>query len=430
MRILLVSYIYGNSLVGGAEAFMAGLTRALARHGHTIEVATTAAAGLLAPSAFGIHWVKGFQEGGEMEDGIPIHRFDVKNHDRLQKLASRILLRRVRRELKDRTYLDEEPESWIRFLTETAKRRPAVYQALYQFCRGPISPKLLRFLDSHTKNFDVVLATMVPFNTMAYAVKAARKAGRPVGIIPLFHHLDWYHHWKHFYDTFKAADFLFVLNDYSVDFFRKMGCRALRLGVGFDPEDFPPNPERAAAFRARFELPSSGAMLLFVGRKVPSKRYDLAIETVRRLRRDGHDAFLVMVGPDEDRTSVTEDGVYYLDRLSREDLLLAYQACDILVEPTEFESFGIIFCEAWMYEKPVIGNRRCPAVASLIRHGENGFLGTTAEDMEKAVLQILLNPGLGREMGRRGRERVLMEYGWDNIVNTIEESFATYGNHK
>ena len=430
MKILLVSYIYGNALVGGAEAFMAGLTRALARHGHTVEVATTSASGLQAPSAFGIHWIKGFPEGGEMEDGIPVHRFDVKNHDRLQKLASRILLRRVQKDLQGRTYLNEEPESWIHFLVDTAERRPAVYQALYQFCRGPISPKLLRFLDARTGDYDAVLATMVPFNTMAYAVKAARKAGRPVGVIPLFHHLDWYHHWRHFYDTFRAADHLFVLNDYSVNLFNRMECRAVCLGVGFDPEDFPADPEGTAAFRSRFTLPKSGAMCLFVGRKVASKRYDLAMETLRRLRGNGHNVFLVMVGPDEDRQSVSEAGVYYLNRLSRKDLLLAYQACDILLEPTEFESFGIIFCEAWMYEKPVIGNRRCPAVASLIRHEEDGFLCATVEEMEAAVLKLLQDPERGKEMGRRGRKKVLTEYSWDRIVKTVEDSLASIGNYE
>jgi len=427
MKLLLVSYIYGKDLVGGAETFMTGLTRALVRHGHAVEVATTTASGLQAPSAFGIHWVEGFPAGGTLEDGVPVHRFAVKNHDRLQRIASKILLRRVSKDLQGRTYLNEDPEEWIRFLVDTAERRPALYQALYQFCRGPISPGFLRFLDGHAGSYDAILATMVPFNTMAYAVKAARKASRPVGVIPLFHHLDWYHHWKHFYDTFRAADHLFVLNDYSVSLFREMGCRATRLGVGFDPGDFPVDTEGTPTFRTRFNLPEKGAMLLFVGRKVQSKRYDLAMETTAQLRREGHDVFLVMVGPEEDGQAVTGDGVYYLNRLSRRDLLQAYQACDILLEPTEFESFGIIFCEAWMYEKPVIGNRRCPAVASLIHHGRDGYLGTSIEEFKAAVLNLLKAPGFGKEMGRRGRQKVLAEYSWDRIVKIIEESFVTNG---
>ena len=429
MKFLLVSYIYGKDLVGGAETFMTGLTRALVNHGHTVEVATTTASSLHAPSAFGIHWIGGFPAGGTLEDGIPVHRFAVKNHDRLQQLASRILLRRVLKDLQGRTYLEEKPESWIQFLVSVANRRPAIYQALYQFCRGPISPGFLQFLDSHTKDYDAILATMVPFNTMAYAVKAARKASRPVGVIPLFHHLDWYHHWKHFYNTFKAANHLFVLNDYSVSLFREMGCNATRLGVGFDPKDFPTDPEGAATFRARFKLPEKGTMLLFVGRKVQSKRYDLAMETTALLRQEGHDVFLVMAGPEEDGQAVTGKGVYYLNRLSRRDLLMAYQACDILLEPTEFESFGIIFCEAWMYEKPVIGNRRCPAVASLIQHGKDGFLCATINEFKSAVLKLLGAPKLGKEMGHHGKQKVLSEYTWNRIVKIIEESFITPGHY-
>lgn len=424
MRFLLVSYVYGKDLVGGAERFMAGLTKALTHKGHTVEVATTTASVLQAPSAFGIHWVKGSPEGESQEDGIRIHRFDVRNHDRLQRIVSKILLRRVFRDLNGRTYLDEDPDAWIQFLMTKAGQRPAIYQLLYKFCRGPASPELIDFLSTHTRNYDAIIATMVPFNTISYAVDAAKKAGRPVGIIPLFHHLDWYHHWRHFYDSFKAANHLFVLNDYSASLFGRMGCNSTRLGVGFDPEDFPSDPVGTDGFRSRFNLPAYGPMLLFVGRKVQSKRYDLAIETIERLRRHGHDVFLVMVGPEEDYQSVSGEGIYYLKRLSRSDLLLAYQTCDILLEPTEFESFGITFCEAWMYEKPVIGNQRCPAVASLIRQGEDGFLCSTVEEFTSSALRLIQNPELRRKMGVRGRQKVLSEYTWEGIVRKIEMAFA------
>jgi len=420
MKLLLVSYIYGKDLIGGAERFMAGLTQALVNRGHSVDVATTTAGSLQAPSAFGIHWVKGYPAGITEENGIPVHRFDVRNHDTLQHLASKILLRRVFKDLKGRSYLNEESESWIQFLVTKANQRPAIYQHLYRLCRGPSAPGLTQFLKTHAGNYDAVLATMVPFNTMASAVETAKETACPVGIIPLFHPLDWYHHWKHFYDVFKKADHLFPLNDYSASLFGQMGCNTTRLGVGFDPKDFPADPNGAAKFRPRFNLPDSGAMLLFVGRKIQSKRYDLAIETTRKLRLKGNDVFLVMAGPDEDQKAVSEKGIYYLNRLSREDLLLAYQACDILLEPTEFESFGIIFCEAWMYEKPVIGNRRCPAVASLIRHGEDGVLCLGPEEFMDAVGQFLQNPELGTEMGRTGRQKVLSEYTWNTIAEKIE----------
>ncbi len=428
MKILLVSYIYGHELVGGAENFMAGLTHTLAHRGHTVEVATTTASELKASSAFGIHWIEGFQQGVTGENGIPVHRFPVINHDWLQKLASRILLRRVFQDLEGHSYLNEDPETWIHSLIDKAHKRPAFYQTLYQFSRGPDSPGLRHFVETHAGDYDALLATMVPFNTMAIAVEAARKAGRPVGLIPLFHHLDWYHHWKHFYDTFKAADHLFVLNDYSTKLFGEMGCRVTRLGVGFDPKGFPMNPEAAADFRTRHGLPETGTMLLFVGRKVLSKRYDLAMETVQRLRNEGEDAFLVMIGPDEDRRDVEGDGIFYLKTLPRQELLHAYQACDILLEPTEFESFGIIFCEAWMYEKPVIGNRRCPAVYSIIEHGRDGFLGASVDDFVNSVQTLLKNPEMGHKMGRLGHEKVLSEYTWDRIAKVIESVFKGKGN--
>lgn len=47
--------------------------------------------------------------------------------------------------------------------------------------------------------------------------------------------------------------------------------------------------------------------------------------------------------------------VLFHGAVSREDLLRHYATCDIFVAPSRHESFGLIFVEAMIFAKPVVG---------------------------------------------------------------------------
>jgi glycosyltransferase involved in cell wall biosynthesis len=72
-----------------------------------------------------------------------------------------------------------------------------------------------------------------------------------------------------------------------------------------------------------------------------------------------------------------------------------------------------------MFQKPVIGNKNCSAVASLISDGVNGFLCEKSEEMTQKIQLLLENRALRENFGKNGYELTVKEYTWDRIADKV-----------
>ena len=102
-----------------------------------------------------------------------------------------------------------------------------------------------------------------------------------------------------------------------------------------------------------------------------------------------------------------------------------FDACDVFALPSIAESFGIVYLEAWLCEKPVIG-ARIGAVQCVIEDGQDGFLvdphGTG--ELSEAILRLIGDPELCRRFGRRGREKTLASFTWSKVTDAVEAIYA------
>jgi glycogen synthase len=100
-----------------------------------------------------------------------------------------------------------------------------------------------------------------------------------------------------------------------------------------------------------------------------------------------------------------QEQVVFAGRVSDEELLQHYANCDIFVSPSVFESFGLIFIEAMMFGKPVIGCR-AGGMVEIIRDGENGFLAEPGDwiSLFDALLKLIESKELRERFGRCSRE--------------------------
>ncbi|MBN1953855.1 MAG: glycosyltransferase family 4 protein [Anaerolineae bacterium] len=92
----------------------------------------------------------------------------------------------------------------------------------------------------------------------------------------------------------------------------------------------------------------------------------------------------------------------------------ALDAADVVAMPSCTESFGIVFLEGWMREKPVVG-ARSGAIPDVIDEGQDGLLvpfGDVA-GLCRSISALLDDPALAARMGRRGLEKVERFYTWD-----------------
>jgi glycogen synthase len=173
----------------------------------------------------------------------------------------------------------------------------------------------------------------------------------------------------------------------------------------------------------RLKAPSPTAVkFLFVGRLELRKGIDVLLDVAAEFLQEGIDVEFWIAG---DKTHVTRDGqteeeifqakvqdeaalrrIHFLGSVSEGELRWLYSNCDVLVVPSRFESFGLIFIEAMMFEKPVIG---CKAggMEEVITDGETGLLVAPGDrdELAAAMRRLAVDGALRRKIGRRGRSR-------------------------
>lgn len=181
-----------------------------------------------------------------------------------------------------------------------------------------------------------------------------------------------------------------------------------------------------AAVRERLKLPSDRPVALLVGRIVPHKGVEHFVEAARYLPGV---AFVVagegssLEGMERlSRTLGVQDRVRFLGRISQENLPKVYAACDLFVLPSvsRLEAFGIVALEAMATGKPVVV-ADIPGVREVIEDGREGLLvdPVNPQDLALKMRRLVEDPELRKEMGRRGREKVLANFTFEKVADQI-----------
>jgi glycosyltransferase involved in cell wall biosynthesis len=203
------------------------------------------------------------------------------------------------------------------------------------------------------------------------------------------------------------------------------GARVEVVHNAVDLARFDPTRIDRRAARAGLELPERQLLLGVVAQLSPWKGQDTAIEALARLRADGIDAQLLLIGSAKFVARATRyDNEAYLRRLhaiaaaagvgdrvsflgEREDVPELIRALDILLLPSWEEPFGRALVEAMALEVPVIATSVGGPV-EILEDGREGLLRPPrdAHAWAQAIAGLARDAEARARMGRAGRERV------------------------
>lgn len=173
-----------------------------------------------------------------------------------------------------------------------------------------------------------------------------------------------------------------------------------------------------------------GQVVLSVGRWAASERYkgaDLLIQATGELARDFAELHLVLVGSGDDlprlrelsRDSEAGGRIHFFTDLSRKEVAACYAAADVFALPSTGEGFGLVFLEAMVFGKPVVGTN-VGGIPDVVENGRGGLLIEPTTAAISAVLRRLLSdPRLREELGAHGRERVHSEFTFGNFQRRL-----------
>ncbi len=402
--------------ISGSELYFQEIGERLAREGHRVSVYTTDAWDL---EYFWSSGKRKIDTREETHNGVYVKRFPVERLP-FAPLAYPLLRRAM-------AGLARLPLNTAPLLFALSRWTPRV-------------PALERALDAHDafgERFDIVHAANITLDSIVYAAyRFAQRRRLPFVVTPFTHlgepgdrRIRQYYTMPHQIEMLRRADAVIVQTELEVESLAEFGVPRSKMhciGVGVNPGEVLGGD--GARFRAKYGI--DGPIVFFIGTAAYDKGTMHLVEAMEKLwARDkgggGEDSLaptLVIAGPQTSRFRKfiagrpieTRRRTRVLGFIPDGDKRDLYAAGDVFVLPSRTDSFGIVYLEAWLYNKPVIG-ARAGGVPEVIADGRDGFLVKfgDADALAARIEQLLSDRALAQCFGQAGHAQVLSELTWD-----------------
>ena len=389
MKILYVVQRYGERIVGGSESACRMYAENLVKRGHSVDVLTSCAHSY-------VDWADEYEPGSYDINGVTVHRHRVierRTDELFAPLHNEVMK-------KPRSLPRFEQQRWARLM-------------------GPRLADFENWLLAEATSYDVVVFMTYLYTTATTGLPTV--SGRVPTILQPTAHDEPPAYVGIYHSLFRQPDaFLFftpeerdVVRDlYQVD------PQGPVLGIGMEIDDETAQPD---GFRSAFPHVNS-EYIIYVGRLDSSKgvgeliRFFLAYK-----QRSRSNLQLVLAG--DGNLEVPEDpSIVVTGFLSEEMKKKAIAGSLLLVQPSYFESFSIVLCEAWMQKRPALVQGKCEVLRGQARRSGGALPYEGFAEFEAALEMILGDRDLARNLGEAGLEYVKENYNWDTVVAEFEQA--------
>ncbi|UCG12786.1 MAG: glycosyltransferase, partial [Deltaproteobacteria bacterium] len=192
------------------------------------------------------------------------------------------------------------------------------------------------------------------------------------------------------------------------------------------------HPRDKAKAREQLGFNDHESLLLYVGRFAPSKGADKLLAALPYLRKHRPIRLLIVGGngnhsPEAKKLErlshklEIQDHVNFVGRIEQEVLPTYYNAADMLVVPSRYESFGLVALESVACGTPVVATR-VGAMDKILREGETGHVvenGSPRALADGIEALILAENGLPADVIRES----ILEFSWENVASAMIEEY-------
>jgi len=273
---------------------------------------------------------------------------------------------------------------------------------------------------------------VLPEGLMAWGV--ARALGKPLII---YAHGEEITTWRTFFKrqamifTYRRADRVIANSRFTSNLLVELGVAPSRIALispGVDIEMF--YPGNGADFRQRLGIKEGQSLILSVGRLSRRKGFDQVIRSLPALLAAKIDVHYAVIGIGEDagylqslaKNLGVENRVHMLAHQSSADLPRWYRAADVFAMPNrnvngDTEGFGLVFLEAAASGKPSVAGTD-GGTGDAVIDGVTGFRvdGASISELSSALMRLLGDPEVSRELGENGLKRARERYSWDAVA--------------
>ena len=389
MKVLYSVQRYGSDIVGGSETACREYAEHLVKRGHEVTVLTSCAKNYE-------NWRNDYSTGDSIINGVKVHRLSVaapQDSDFFHTLHPWMM------QHHGSATLNQQSE-WAQQI-------------------GPQLEGHEAWLAANVRNFDVAV-----FMTYLYTTTTT---GLPLvaGIVPTIlqptSHDEPDAYVSLFQTMFRQPDaFLFFTEEekalvqriYNID---PVGDVA---GIGVDTTQPLGNAER---FRSKYKL-GGAPYLIYVGRLDERKGVgELVAYFTAMKKRKPTDLRLVLVGDGSFDADDYQD-VVRVGFLNDEEKRDAIAGSIALVQPSHFESFSIVLCEAWLQKRVALVQGGSTVLRGQAMRSGGAIPYEGFAEFETSVEFVMANPESCQELGKNGHAFVSGMYNWDLVLDKFQET--------
>ena len=399
MRIAIVTARSWPSDLGGAEEIVRINANFLAADGHDVTILTSY-----------------INEGSnirnllheESHDGYNILRFKQFNFQQFGLIARILFSFFANNRGPASNDLDVSSS-----LGNPSRAKTILFSLFFKWGSWIFSPSL--FFHILRSDYDIIHLTPFPHTHVFFAARAASLAKIPTILTPAYHverqgAMAW--QLKLLSETVSK---LAVFTEKERIDLEKIGVPMSKMVV-VPPGLIPPLASTdisAIRFRESKNV-GHNPIVLFAGTKSFDKGIYHVVDAMVLVRKAIPDAILLVIGRGDDsinrEISNKLQNAINLGYL-REDKWDAFAACDIFVMPSRCDSFGLVYTEAWLSGKPVIG-ANCGSTPFVIHDGIDGKLVPfgAVEILADTIIMLLNDAELRNRLGEAGRQYTCDHY--------------------
>jgi glycosyltransferase involved in cell wall biosynthesis len=298
------------------------------------------------------------------------------------------------------------------------------YYPLMDICVPALASILQPHIQEYTSQADLIHYVRIGREPLGFAsITAAHQKDIPFIMTPL-HHPRW-GGWLHrlYHRLYRQSDALIALTEMEKRTLTSLGVAEERIFVtGIGP--ILAESSDGSRFRRMVNL-GDCPIILFLGQKYVYKGVDTLLQAAKLVWQSQPETYFAFLGP---RTSysrqlfaaINDPRIIEMDTIDLQTKTDAIAACQVLCLPSSQESFGGVYTEAWSMGKPVVGCN-IPAVAEIIRDGQNGYLTSKSPaEIADRLITLLKDPDLASKMGQAGRILVESRFTWKQIADQTE----------
>ena len=236
---------------------------------------------------------------------------------------------------------------------------------------------------------------------------------------------------------FRGVAQFIAIGEKTEMFYRSFGISPSRIipakyctDVSFFHLPPPLSEQTRTGWRKALGIPREAFVILFVGRLFERKRPWDVVQLHKRLKENtGLYTVIVGNGPLENslRAEAEDSRVKFLGFQNQGATRDCYHGADLLVVPSEYETWGLVVNEAFACGLPALVTDTCGVAGDLVRDGETGFIYHVADlyGATEYVKRLLVEPALRRKMGNRAKEMVATNYSVEQFANAFMKALTT-----